>query len=115
MPDRRALMVLLFVGAVAAPAFGQESVAAIVEASEHGDHADAYFRSGQLARAIAEYTEAIRLDPSRTMYYRARGLLYMLTKDHARALEDFTALIRLEPTQAEGYFLRGTAHPFGPT
>jgi carboxyl-terminal processing protease len=59
------------------------------------------------ADAIADLTEAIRLDPGNPEYRQARGLGYQAQGDTARALLDFEAEIRLAPDSAAGYAARG--------
>jgi regulator of sirC expression with transglutaminase-like and TPR domain len=46
-------------------------------------------------RAIADFTEAIRLDPKDYYQYRDRALVYDAMGDHARAQADRQAAERL--------------------
>jgi tetratricopeptide (TPR) repeat protein len=53
---------------------------------------------GEYDRAIADYTEAIRLDPNYAEAYYERGVIYnMYQIDLNRAIENFTEAIRLDP------------------
>jgi tetratricopeptide (TPR) repeat protein len=58
-------------------------------------------------RAIADYSEAIRLDPTLYPPLINRGLIYFDNNDYGRAIADFSEAIRLNPKQALGFFNRG--------
>ena len=53
--------------------------------------------------AIADLTDAIRLDPSDAVNYKNRGLIYERIGDHAKAVADCAEAIRLDPNNAEKY------------
>jgi tetratricopeptide (TPR) repeat protein len=59
--------------------------------------------------AIADYTEAIRLDPNNAGYYITRGLIY---GDDDRAIADYTRAIRLDPNNADGHIRRGRLYHY---
>ena len=61
-------------------------------------------------RAIADYTEAIRLDPKYANAYSNRGVAYSDKGDKDRAIADFTEAIRLDPKYADAYNNRGFAY-----
>ena len=76
------------------------------------DRAAAYFNRGSILRgdidrAIADFTEAIRLNPRFTDAYIERGLLHDERGDFDRAIADFTQAINLDRTRDRSYFLRG--------
>jgi tetratricopeptide (TPR) repeat protein len=54
-------------------------------------------RAGDNRRAIEEYSDAIRLDPSLVNAYTGRGLSYYRLGDGDRAFDDYSTAIRLEP------------------
>jgi tetratricopeptide (TPR) repeat protein len=54
-------------------------------------------------RAIADYSEAIRLDPKYAMAYYYRGLAYDYKEEHDRAIADYSEAIRLDPKYAMAY------------
>jgi len=61
-------------------------------------------------RAIADFTQAIRLDPNNANTYNERGRAYSQIEDYNRAVADFTQAIRLEPNFASAYSGRGSAY-----
>jgi tetratricopeptide (TPR) repeat protein len=78
--------------------------------------AQAAFERGEAAydqrnwnRAIAEYTEAIRLAPNNPLYYHNRGWVYYENDDYDRAIADFTQTIRIRPN-ADSYYARSIAY-----
>jgi tetratricopeptide (TPR) repeat protein len=56
---------------------------------------------GDIDRAIADFTQVIRLNPTDAMAYNNRGKAYTDKKDYARAIADFTEALRLDPDLAE--------------
>lgn len=64
---------------------------------------------GDAEAAIAEFSEALRLDPGLTLAYHARGVAFLSIGDYRRAAGDLTAAIALDPGLAEAYRYRITA------
>ena len=64
---------------------------------------------GDLDRAIADYSEAIRLDPKSGHAYLNRGSAWGTKGDLDRAIADFDQAIRLDPKDAQAYYNRGIA------
>ena len=58
---------------------------------------DAYLSANDYDRAIADYGQAIRLDPARPAWWRDRGAAYERTGDVRDAIADFDQAIRLDP------------------
>jgi tetratricopeptide (TPR) repeat protein len=52
---------------------------------------------GDLNRALAEYNEAIRLDPNSAAVFADRGLVYETAGDYAHAVPDFEQATKLAP------------------
>jgi tetratricopeptide (TPR) repeat protein len=70
----------------------------------------AYARTGNdLAGKIADYSEAIRLDPTYVCAYINRGLARRGREELEGAISDYTEAIRLDPTYALAYVNRGFA------
>jgi tetratricopeptide (TPR) repeat protein len=62
-------------------------------------------------RAIAGYSEAIRLDPKNAAAFHNRGLVYFWMKgDSDRAIADYSTAIRLNPKYIEALINRGIAY-----
>jgi tetratricopeptide (TPR) repeat protein len=60
-------------------------------------------------RAIAEYTEAIRREPTVAAYYTKRGIAWGAKKEYDRAAADCSRTIRLNPKDARAYASRAYA------
>jgi tetratricopeptide (TPR) repeat protein len=82
---------------------------------------DAYLQRGRLYAkldrrllAIADYTEAIRLDPSYAIAYNDRAMAKLNLKDYLGAYLDYSQVIRLRPDEAITYNNRAAArHQLG--
>lgn len=61
-------------------------------------------------RAIADYTEAIRLDPKYVLSYNNRGNAYLDKGDSDRGIADYNQAMRLDPKDALAYYNRGNAY-----
>jgi tetratricopeptide (TPR) repeat protein len=59
------------------------------------------YRDDQSER-LADFTEAIRLDPRNVDAWRERGLQYLLQENFAQAVEDFSQLLDLAPEDVVG-------------
>jgi tetratricopeptide (TPR) repeat protein len=70
----------------------------------------AYYDKGDDDRAIAEFNEAIPLDPKSAQAYSSRGLAYDHKGDLGHADPDYNEAIRLDPKYGQAYFNRGNAH-----
>ena len=101
---------------------GDEKIAACTAAIESGkwkgrDLAWAYTNRGcaynakkDYAHAIADETEAIRLNPEGANAYICRGWAYDGKEDYAHAIAGETEAIRLNPEDANAYIYRGWAY-----
>ena len=59
--------------------------------------------------AIADYTEAIRLDPNRALAYNNRAVAKLNLRDYRGAYLDYTQVVRILPDKAITYNNRATA------
>jgi tetratricopeptide (TPR) repeat protein len=57
----------------------------------------AHFRKKQYDQAIADYNQAIRLDPKDPRPYYNRGGAYLNQGDRKRAVEDYRKALKLYP------------------
>lgn len=71
------------------------------EAHEATKRGQTLARSGKNVEALAEFNNAINLDPHSPDAFYKRGLLYQGEKQHEQAIEDFTAASGLSPQRAE--------------
>ena len=68
----------------------------------------AYRLSGDLDRAIADYGQALKLNPKLVTAFINRGAAYDRKGDYDRAIQDYEQAITLQPS-AEAHFNRGNA------
>lgn len=67
-------------------------------------------QKGELARAVADYDEAIRLDPNNAAIFLNRGAAMNYVQNYSRAIEDLDQAIRLDERNAGAYHNRGVAY-----
>jgi tetratricopeptide (TPR) repeat protein len=78
----------------------------------------AHYGKGDFDRSIADYSEAVRLDPksasfynkSASVYYNGRGATYSDKGDYDRAIADYSEAIRFDPKFIPAYTNRGDAY-----
>jgi tetratricopeptide (TPR) repeat protein len=87
-----------------------ESGQKAAQAAQANDRGLAHAERGQYDGAIADYTEAIRLNPQGAAAYNNRALAHEATGNHDLAITDFTEAIRLSPKRAEIYYNRGLSY-----
>ena len=66
----------------------------------YDDRGNAYRARGVIARAIADFIEAIRLDPKSADAYHNRGLTYLYSGSLDKALADVSGASELDPQDA---------------
>jgi tetratricopeptide (TPR) repeat protein len=69
----------------------------------------AAFREKKYDQAIADYSEAIRVNPQYVTAYLNRSWAYLDKRDNDKAIADATEALRLDPKAAAGYNNRGAA------
>ncbi|GBU23908.1 tetratricopeptide repeat protein [Fibrobacteria bacterium R8-3-H12] len=70
----------------------------------------AYYEKGKIDKAISDFNEAMRLDPSLARTYCYIGDGYFDDGDYYKAISYYTKAIRLNPNYAEAYHNRGIAY-----
>jgi tetratricopeptide (TPR) repeat protein len=71
---------------------------------------NAYREQGDYDLAIADYTNAIKLEPRNAVTYHHRGNAYLERGEFDRAIADFTSAIKIDPRYAAAYGGRGKAY-----
>ncbi len=66
--------------------------------------------AGDNDRAIADFNQAIQLDPKNALAFRSRGDAYTTKGDNDRAIADYNEAIRLDPKSALVFIDRGDAY-----
>jgi serine/threonine protein kinase len=61
-------------------------------------------------KAIADYTQALQLDPKSANTYRNRGDLYHALQQTDKDIADYTQALQLDPKNANTYWRRGNAY-----
>jgi tetratricopeptide (TPR) repeat protein len=60
-----------------------------------------YYTKRDYDRAIADYTQAIRLDPNLALAYLSRGAAYGNKGGYDRAIADWEAVLKIDPNNAQ--------------
>jgi tetratricopeptide (TPR) repeat protein len=81
-----------------------------VRALAYGKRAWAFASKGDDDHAIADYSEAIRLDTKFAIAYHDRARAYHRKSDYDRAISDYSEAIRLDPNIATVFNDRGKAY-----
>jgi tetratricopeptide (TPR) repeat protein len=69
-----------------------------------------YVIYNEYIRALADYTDAIRLNPDYTDAFINRGNVYIAKDDCDKAIADYTEAVRLNPADRETFKRRGAAY-----
>jgi len=79
--------------------------------------ADAYFNRGlaygqlgKYQKALADYTQALSLDPNLVDAYFNRGIVHNRLGESQQAIADYTQALSLDPNLVDAYFNRGIVH-----
>ena len=64
-----------------------------------------YCKKRNYDKAIADYSEAVRIDPNNAKAYYDRGLAYRSNGKRDKAIADFSEAIRLDPNNAAAYVI----------
>lgn len=84
------------------------SLRQLKEAAEfYRERAETHLLNLDMAKALGDFDEAIRLDPTNASLYECRATCLLLKNDHDRAFADANEALRLDPKRAWSYFRRG--------
>lgn len=70
----------------------------------------AYAGKQEYGRAVADFTEAVKLDPRMAAAFYYRGNAYADKKEYDSAIADYTAVLRIDAKDALAFNNRGTAY-----
>jgi tetratricopeptide (TPR) repeat protein len=71
-----------------------------VEALQHRSRGKTWHDQKEYDKAIADYGEAVRLDPKYAAAYLGRGVSWLAKKEYDKAMADYDEAIRLDPNYA---------------
>jgi serine/threonine protein kinase len=71
---------------------------------------NACYARQQYDKAIANYTQALQLDPRYAVAYYNRGLTYDDLEQYDKAIADYDQTLQLDPRYAKAYYSRGNAY-----
>ena len=101
----------LFLGLVVV-LLGCRSIPAILNgesAKDYINRGNAWRDQGEHDKAIAAYTEAIRIDPKDAAAYFSRGLAWRSKGEYDKAIADYDQALAINPDLAQVYINRGVA------
>lgn len=64
---------------------------------------DSYLNTGEIDNALADLSEAIRIDPRSAMAFSCRGDAWYEKNEIERAMEDFSKAVQLDPDLADAF------------
>jgi tetratricopeptide (TPR) repeat protein len=80
------------------------------QADVYNNRGIAHYKRREYEEAIADCTEAIRLDPNHTKAYGNRGDVYRELGQHEKAIADLDKAIELDPECAEAHAAPGNVY-----
>src|SRR5258708_9370186 len=79
------------------------------QAMNYTNRGNGYREKGDLDHAIADFGEAIQIDPKHVMAFNNRGVVYSYKGDRDRAISDFNEAIRIDPKYPMAFINRRAA------
>ena len=98
---------VFFVVVLSMPACGSDSRPPEEEAVERFYEGVQLEEQGNLEKAHAAYTEAVKADPNMAEAYANRGHIYFLYGNHVAAMADLNRAVDLDPSLASAFYYRG--------
>jgi hypothetical protein len=86
--------------------------ASLLSATDYFAQGDYDYDRGSCNQAIADYTEAIKIDPTYAEAYNNRAYTYMMEQDYAHALPDLNQAIQLRPNYVYALMNRGDIYNY---
>jgi tetratricopeptide (TPR) repeat protein len=68
------------------------------------------YKNSDYQGAVADYTQAIQLNPQDGLAFCCRGVAYYRLGDGYRAMSDYNQAIRIDPNLSMAYYRRGFLH-----
>lgn len=73
------------------------------DAATYQERGDAYFRKGELDKAMLDYNKTLELKPDSALVYFNRGDLYATKGDNTQAVSDYSKAIEYFPNYIDAY------------
>jgi tetratricopeptide (TPR) repeat protein len=73
------------------------------------DYRNSYYAQGEYTLAIADYTQALKLNPKFVLAYGNRGLIYSEQGKYDKAISDFKKALKSNPNSTD-FYNRGLAY-----
>jgi Tfp pilus assembly protein PilF len=89
---------------------GSVSPQNVSDAKGHATRGQELARSFKTEQALAEFEQALALDPYNTQALYGRGLIYQGQNQHQQAIEDFSAASGLAPQSVEPLLARANSY-----
>ena len=67
------------------------------------------FKSGDVEKAIADFSQAVKFDPKHLNAYFARGIAFQAKGEWEKAISDFDQIIEFDPKNVNAFSARGVA------
>jgi len=80
------------------------------DANLYYDQGNNYYKKGDYDKAIADYSQVIKLDPNHANAYYNRGVAYDKKGNYDKAITDYSQVIKLVPNHANAYYNRGNVY-----
>lgn len=85
-------------------------LASKIRAAAYNNRGVAYQIKRDQGRAIADFSEAARIDPRNATAYYNRGYSYQVTADYERAIADYNEAIQIDPKKTVAYVARANTY-----
>ena len=83
-----------------------------MSAAEYINRGDSLFAKQDYKAAIADYTQALAINPGNDYAYYNRGNAHRKLEDYQGAIADYTQALAINPENEYAYLYRGMAHSF---